>query len=153
MTAEHKVHRASPADVPALAPLFDAYRIFYGQRSDVKLAEKYLHDRLHTGESVIFFCRQPSSLAVAGFTQLYPSFSSVSAARIWILNDLFIAPECRRFGFGRALIQAVHDHARQTGAVRVVLSTENTNHPAQALYESLGYVHDTEFRTYSFTLT
>ena len=144
--------RASVDDVFLLAPLFDAYRVFYGRPSDLKLAEKFLFDRLYANESVIFFCRQLSSSSPAGFTQLYPSFSSASAGRIWILNDLFVSPEARRLSVARVLIQAAHTHARETGAVEVILSTAHTNQTAQALYESIGYLQDAEFRTYSFAI-
>ncbi len=138
-------------DVGILAPLFDAYRIFYGQPSDLNLAGKFLFERLTANESVIYFCRQ-SAGAPMGFTQLYPSFSSISAGRIWILNDLFVSPSARCLGVGRALIQAAHDHARATGASQVILSTAHTNKTAQALYKSVGYVQDTEFQNYSFKI-
>lgn len=153
MSTGLKIHKASLADVSALAPLFDAYRGFYGKPSDLNRAEKFLRERLAANESVIFYCRKPSSDAIAGFTQLYPFFSSVSAARILVLNDLYVMPDSRRLGIARALMQAAHDHARQTGAVHVDLSTAHTNKSAQALYESFGYVHDTDFRTYSLTIT
>ncbi len=152
MSSELQVFQASREDVHSLAPLFDAYRVFYGRPSDLKIAEQFLRDRLGAGESVIYFCRRLSSGSLAGFTQLYPSFSSVSARRIWILNDLFVTPEARRLGVGRVLIQAAHNHARETSALRVVLSTAHTNLAAQALYEAIGYVRDSEFRSYSFTI-
>lgn len=152
MSSELKTFRAAAEDVPLLAPLFDAYRTFYGRSSDLKLAKTFLSDRLKAEESVIFYCRQLSSDSPVGFMQLYPSFSSVSAGRIWILNDLFVSSEARRLGVGRVLIQAAHDHARETGALRVVLSTAHTNQTAQALYESIGYIQDTEFRSYSFAI-
>jgi GNAT superfamily N-acetyltransferase len=152
VSSELETFRAAAKDVPLLAPLFDAYRVFYGRSSDLKLAENFLSDRLNADESVIFYCRQLSSDSPVGFTQLYPSFSSVSVGRIWILNDLFVSPEVRRLGVGRVLIQAAHDHARDTGALRVVLSTAHTNKTAQMLYESVGYIQDTEFRSYSFAI-
>ena len=54
---------------------------------------------------------------IVGFAQLYPSFSSVSLRPIRILNDLFVDPDHRRSGAGRALLDAARDHARQTGAI------------------------------------
>jgi GNAT superfamily N-acetyltransferase len=150
MPPELQVLKASLEDVPLIAPLFDAYRVFYSQPSNLKLAETFLCDRLNAGESVIFFCRQSSSNSVTGFTQLYPSFSSVTAGRIWILNDLFVCPTARRLGVARMLVQAAHNYAYETRAARVVLSTAHRNKAAQALYESLGYVYDTEFRSYFF---
>jgi GNAT superfamily N-acetyltransferase len=62
-----------------------------------------------------------------GFAQLYPSFSSGSLARIFILNDLFVSPEARRCGAGIGLLQAAVDYGRRVGALRLVLSTEVSN--------------------------
>jgi len=87
-----------------------------------------------------------------GFTQLYPSFSSGALARIYVLNDLFVDPNARRAGAGAALLEAAADYARRVGAIRLVLSTELTNIPAQALYEKLGWKRNIEFCTYQLGL-
>ena len=84
-----------------------------------------------------------------GFCQLYPSFCSVIAQPIYTLYDLFVAPEARKSGAGRALMQAAHEHAKQHGFARLDLSTAGTNHKAQALYESLGWVRDEVFLYYN----
>jgi GNAT superfamily N-acetyltransferase len=109
-----------------------------------------LLERLHHNQSVIFLAFDGA--AAAGFTQLYPSFSSAAMARIFILNDLFVATEARRRGIGAALLQAAAEYGRRMGAVRLVLSTEETNITAQALYEREGWTRDTVFRTYQLTL-
>ena len=90
----------------------------------------------------------PSDGKLSGFTQLYPSLSSVSMARIFVLNDLFVDPAQRRGGVGRALLETAHAFARGQGAVRVTLETAVDNTSAQALYESLGYVRDGAFHRY-----
>ena len=87
-----------------------------------------------------------------GFTQLYPSYSSVSMNPIWILNDLFVAEEARRRGVGARFLHAARDHASRTGAVRLALSTAVTNSTAQALYERDGWRRDNEFLHYEFEL-
>jgi ribosomal protein S18 acetylase RimI-like enzyme len=87
-----------------------------------------------------------------GFTQLYPSFSSVSMKPIWVLNDLFVAGTARRRGIGARLLTAATDHASQTGAARLVLSTAVDNANAQALYERLGWQKDAAFLQYEFEL-
>ena len=84
-----------------------------------------------------------------GFTQLYPSFSSVSARRTWILNDLYVAAAARRRGVARYLMEVAHAHSMETGALRVTLSTARDNTPAQALYDSLGYVRETGMFEYA----
>lgn len=144
------VSRATPVDLDALAPLFDAYRVFYRQASDLATARAFLGQRLQHRESVVFMARDRTS--ALGFTQLYPAFSSVSARRIWILNDLFVAPRARQRGVARALMSAARAFAFETGALRLVLETAEDNGPAQALYESLGYVRETGERHYALTL-
>jgi len=145
-----QIRRAGLNDFEAIAPLFDSYRRFYQQTSDLPLARAFISERLKRNESVIFLAEDGQHVPL-GFTQLYPSFSSVSARPIWILNDLFVAPDARGQQVGRQLLNAARDHALATGAKRLVLSTAIDN-PAQRLYESLGYVKDTEFLHYELGL-
>lgn len=145
------VGRATPDDLDALTRLFDAYRVFYRQASDPALARAFLHERLQRAESVIFIARGASGDAV-GFTQLYPSFSSVSARRTWILNDLFVVRDARRRGVARALMERARAFASETGALRLMLETAEDNHPGRSLYESLGYLHDAGTRHYILAL-
>ena len=90
--------------------------------------------------------------APVGFTQLYPFFSSVRLRRVWILNDLFVAPASRRSGVARALMDAARDFARGDGAASLELATERTNTSAQALYDDLGYERDDAYWHYALTL-
>lgn len=145
-----EIHRAGPADVDAIAPLFDAYRGFYGRPSDLQLARTFLADRLGTGESVVLFAVDQGR--ACGFTQLYPLFSSLRCRPTWMLSDLFVAPEQRRGGIGRRLMDAAHAFARERGAAAIELDTAHTNTAAQALYVSLGYERDLEFRHYALSL-
>jgi ribosomal protein S18 acetylase RimI-like enzyme len=147
-----QIRRASAADLSIVAELFDGYRQFYGQPADYPLAEAFLRDRLTNNESVIFLAVDPATGAGLGFVQLYPSFSSIAARRIWILNDLFVAPAARRRGIGRALLDAARDHALATGAKRLVLSTAAANRQARALYEAYGYKQDAVFLAYRLEL-
>ena len=146
------IHSATVADVALLAPLFNDYRYFYGKPADLPRAEKFLRERLTAGESVVLWARVGERATPAAFTQLYPTFSSVSTARVWVLNDLYVAPEFRRGGIAQALIAAARTHAMTAGAIRLDLSTGESNHSAQTLYESLGFVRETGFRYYSLAL-
>ncbi|MDB5105926.1 MAG: acetyltransferase [Fibrobacteres bacterium] len=141
------ITQAAPADVALIAPLFDAYRVFYEADPDLAGAVRYLLDRLTKGESRIFFAWQdgPDGREPMGFTQLYPSFSSVSMQRLWILNDLYVAPAFRKRGAGAALMERARAFALEDGAKGLSLATQNHNHSAQALYEKMGYGRDTEF--------
>jgi ribosomal protein S18 acetylase RimI-like enzyme len=152
MSAPCTITQASLDDLDALAPLFDGYRVFYKRASDPAAAREFLRERLALRESVIFIARDGSGEA-AGFTQLYPCFSSVSARRLWILNDLFVSESARGRGVARALMAAARNHALQTGAIRLVLQTARDNARAQALYESLGYVRSDGMYEYSLELS
>lgn len=74
------ISKVTNAELAAVAPLFNNYRVFYGQPSDLALATSFLAERITNEESVILLAKDDSGKPV-GFTQLYPSFSSVSAAR------------------------------------------------------------------------
>ena len=145
------VKRAMLADLELLAPLFDAYRQFYQQAPDLALAREFLRERLERDESVIFLALGAKGSA-AGFTQLYPCFSSASARRIFILNDLFVVAAARRRGVGHLLLAAAAEFGRSQGAVRLTLSTAHTNTPAQSLYEAQGWQRDDVFRSYHLPL-
>jgi ribosomal protein S18 acetylase RimI-like enzyme len=142
---------AAVSDVERVAPLFDAYRQFYGLAPDPELARQYLAERLSRGESVVLLAERAVGVSL-GFVQMYPTFSSLRAARTFILYDLFVDPAARQRGVGRRLMEAAAEEARRRGAVSLVLSTAKTNHRAQRLYESLGWVRDEEFYEYNLRL-
>jgi ribosomal protein S18 acetylase RimI-like enzyme len=144
------VRRATLSDLDALSGLFDRYRQFYRCASDAAAARAFLQERLQGGESVIFLAHEGK--AAAGFTQLYPSFSSTSLGRTFILNDLFVEQRCRRRGAGAQLMRAATDFARSAGAIGLTLATARTNATAQALYESMGWRRDEEFCVYELDL-
>jgi ribosomal protein S18 acetylase RimI-like enzyme len=148
------IRRATADDVDRLAPLFDAYRQFYRQPADVSLARGFLAARLGREQSVVFLAETAGTSApeACGFTQLYPMFSSLGCRPSWILSDLFVARPFRRGGVGRRLMEAAHAFAGEQGAATVELDTAHTNTTAQALYESLGYAQDLEFRHYVLRL-
>lgn len=143
------ITRAAPADLDALAALFDAYRQFYGQPPDVPRARQWLRERLRFGESVVLVARRDG--AMAGFVQLYPMYSSVRTARTWILNDLYVDAGVRRQGVARALLDAAAGFAREDGAAGISLETTADNAAARALYRSAGWHEDaTQWYSRSF---
>ena len=133
-----------------MAELFDAYRQFYGREPAPDACSRFVQARLETGDSVLFVALLKS--APVGFTQLYPSFSSIRMGRTYILNDLFVAREARGRGVATALIGAAETFAREAGAVGMDLSTARNNETAQALYRSLGWHRDETFVTFNRSL-
>lgn len=134
------ISRAGPADLDALAALFDAYRQFYGQPSDPALARQWLRERLRFGESTVLLAKRAGS--TVGFAQLYPMFSSVRTAKTWILNDLYVDAGARRQGVARALLDAAATFAREDGAAGIALETSRDNAAARALYLAAGWQED-----------
>ncbi|AOA53645.1 dTDP-fucosamine acetyltransferase [Bacillus subtilis] len=106
--------------------------------------------RLENHESVILIAEENGEFI--GFTQLYPTFSSVSMKRIYILNDLFVVPHARTKGAGGRLLSAAKDYAGENVAKCLTLQTEHHNRKARSLYEQNGYEEDTAFVHYSLNV-
>ena len=145
------IFQATIDDLEGVSSVFNLYRMFYQQESDIEGAKSYIKDRLEKEDSVIFVVKDKESYV--GFTQLYPTFSSVSMKRVWILNDLYVDAAVRRKGVGEMLLQKAKDYANETGAKSISLSTAVDNYGAQRLYEKNGYKKDSEFYQYEIRLT
>lgn len=115
-----KIHQATINDIDNIVPLFDAYRQFYCQPSDTALARSFLLERFKHQQSVIFLAADTTDQTI-GFVQLFPSFSSARASRIYILNDLFVIPSARRQGVAACLLQKVAVFGHSMGALRCSL--------------------------------
>ncbi|GGY05050.1 putative N-acetyltransferase YhfO [Litchfieldella qijiaojingensis] len=145
------VRHAKLRDVEALGELLDGYRVFYDQPSDLASARNFLAHRLGLGDSHLLVYEGEGG-ELLGFVQLYPLFSTVRLAPLWLLNDLFVAPNARERGIGRALMIAARDLAQANGVRHLKLATQIENHTAQRLYESLGWQRDTVFHHYALTV-
>ncbi|WP_458354631.1 N-acetyltransferase family protein [Peribacillus frigoritolerans] len=134
------IQKATLHELESLTELFNLYRVFYEQTSDPGRAREFLRERLTNGESVVFMAFDEG--IPVGFVQLYPSFSSVSMMRSWVLNDLFVKESARKKGFGEGLLNAAIAFARETGAKGVSLETGKENVNAQKLYEKIGFARE-----------
>ena len=133
--------------------LFDQYRVFYKQRSDINLAKRFITERLENHESIIFVAY--NSDKPIGFTQLYPKYSSARATKNWILNDLYVDENHRGKGVARALIKESMTFAKSSSAIFLQIQTASDNFPAQKLYEFIGFqkqAADDTFFLYKITV-
>ena len=146
-----QAQRADASHLDQVARLFDAYRVFYGQPSNLQQSRDFIAERIARDESAIFLALDSGGEAL-GFVQLYPTFSSIDAHRTWLLNDLFTTPAARGRGVGTLLMNTARAFALSTGAKGLVMETATDNYGAQRLYESLGYVRDTGYYTYCLDL-
>jgi len=128
-----------------LAPMFDGYRVFYKQPSDLESAKEFLKDRIRNDESIIYMAYIDGK--AVGFTLLYPLFSSVSLKPMYLLNDLYVKADYRGQGIGKALIDKAKALCEKEKNKGLTLQTASDN-PAQKLYERLGFVKDHDLYYY-----
>ena len=145
-----KIIRATARDVPIIAPLFDAYRVFYKQESDIETAHNFLKVRLSNQQSIVLIAFWAGE--AVGFTQLYTTYSSVSLQPFYILNDLYVNPESRGKGIGESLLDEAKKVCKSSQFKGLALETAVDN-PAQALYEKLGWKKDAGYFHYFWTNT
>jgi ribosomal protein S18 acetylase RimI-like enzyme len=106
---------------------------------------------MRLGDSVVLVAIGESG-TLTGFTQLYPSLCSLELAPIFVLYDLFVHPDARGTGVAGSLLDAARKLGVDSGAARLELATAHTNIPAQRLYESLGWLRDSEYLHYELPL-
>ena len=130
-----------------VVPLFNAYREFYGQSSDLQQAEQFIQERVMGAESIIFLAYLEEE--PVGFAQLFPVFSSVAMKRAFLLNDLFVAKQARKQGVAQALMEQCYSYCQQEDARYMMLETARDNAQAQKLYEKMGMTIDETVYYYS----
>ena len=136
------IRRAKKKDIDKLSVLFDKYRIFYKQSSDIDNARSFLKKRMKRKEPVIFVAEERKELI--GFMQLFPIFSSVSMKRTWLLNDLYVNERARGMGTAAKLLDAAKDFGAETNSKWLILQTAADNFTAQKVYEKNGWVRETD---------
>ena len=143
-----KIEQAGLADITELAVLFDAYRVFYKQESDIAGAERFLSEKISNLQSVIYIAKDAGK--AVGFTQLYPIYSSVSMKNAWLLNDLFVDEQERGKGIADLLLKQAALLGAETDCGWLLLKTATDNFRAQHVYERNGWKKDEVFYSYYF---
>lgn len=144
-----RIVKATLEHLDLLAPLFVKYREFYGELPFPDSSRAFLEKRLTRDESVIYLAlAADDEKKLLGFCQLYPSYSSLSLKRVWILNDIYVAEDARRQLVADHLMRTAKKMAKDTQAVRMRVSTSSNNEVAHKVYESIGFREDTQFKNY-----
>ena len=120
-----------------LAEIFDQYRVHYGEASDVTRSARWLDENLSASRLSAFVAEEGRSLIGFAITVELPA--SLRLARFWQIRDLFVLPTHRRLGVARTLLASVREAAIASGALRLVVQTEDDNKPALRLYTDSGY--------------
>ena len=147
-----RIVQATLEHLDQLTPLFIKYRELFGQVAYPESSRKFLSTRISRKESVIYLALADDEDKLLGYCQLFPSYSSLSLKRVWILNDIFVAEDARRMLVADRLLQTAKQMAKETNAVRMRVATSVSNEVAQKTYESIGFREDTRFKNYILEL-
>ncbi len=147
-----RIVQATLEHLDLLTPMFIKYREFFGELALPDSSRKFLENRLKRKESVIYMALADEEDRLLGYCQLYPSFSSLSLKRVWILNDIYVAEDARRQLVADRLLQTAKKMAKDTNASRLRAATSQNNLAAQKTYESIGFREDTVFKNYTLEL-
>ena len=133
------ISRVAEEDLDELLPLMRGYADFYeasptdGQLLSVSRALSADPSR----EGVQFIARDGAGHAI-GFATVFWLWSTLSASRVGLMNDLFVAPEGRGSGAAEALIERCRGACLERGATRLTWQTAKDNERAQKVYERIG---------------
>lgn len=141
----------TPSEIEALAEIFDEYRVHYGEASDVSRSAGWLAENLGTSRLRAFVAADDDELLGFAITTDIPA--SLSLAHFWQIRDMYVLPRHRRTGVGRALLASVRAAAVASGAVRLVLQTEEDNDAALRLYTDRGYSAIEGYRSLALPLS
>ncbi|HEX4731044.1 MAG TPA: GNAT family N-acetyltransferase [Solirubrobacterales bacterium] len=121
-----------------LLPLIAAYQGFYEvDEIDNDRNRLFFRRFIAPSEDGLIVAARDEGGAILGYACLYWHFSSLAAVETVLMNDLFVAPEARGHGVGRALIEASAAVARERGAAWLEWATAPDNYTAQRLYDSM----------------
>jgi GNAT superfamily N-acetyltransferase len=134
-----RIARVGEADLAELLPLVRGYCDFYGVApSDdalLALSRALIADPERQG---VQFLARDGDRAAVGFATVFWLWSTLSATRVGLMNDLFVTAAARGAGAADALIEACRSACRERGATRLAWQTAKDNHRARAVYDRVG---------------
>lgn len=141
-----RIETVTPATFELVLPLIAAYQQFYGAAPDDARNRAHFGRFLAGDARGIQFVALAGNDAALGFATLYFPFSSVVAAAICLMNDLFVVPQARGRGVGRALIEHCCHYAGEHGFASLSWQTAQSNTVAQRLYDSIDTTQSAWYR-------
>ncbi|MEU4317127.1 GNAT family N-acetyltransferase [Nocardia sp. NPDC024068] len=148
VTPAVQVRRAVPGDVPALVDLVYGLADYEKARHECTLTAGQLHTALFGPGAAVFAHTALLDDRIAGCAIWFLNFSTWDGVHGIYLEDLFVTPEARGSGLGRALLAALAQEAHAHGYSRVSWSVLTWNTPSIGFYESLGAVIQDEWVGY-----
>ncbi len=155
MSTEHVITRVGEEDLEELLPLLRGYCDFYkvspSDEALLAVSRALIADPEREGLQLIARQVSDPTHPAVGFATVYWTWQTLSAARLGVMNDLFIAPEARGTGLADRLIAACRERAAEHGAGELAWQTAKDNFRAQAVYERVGG-HRSEWLDYSLAV-
>jgi GNAT superfamily N-acetyltransferase len=138
-------------EIEVLAEMFDQYRVQYGEASDATRSACWLDENLGMGRLRAFVAEDDEKLIGFAITMELPA--SLRLTHFWQIRDLFVLPTHRRLGVARTLLTSVREAAIASGALRLVVQTEEDNDSALRLYTDSGYAPIKGYRSLMLPLS
>jgi GNAT superfamily N-acetyltransferase len=146
------IRPATPADVPVILAFVHAHAEYENSPGEVVATEAGYHEALF-GETSLAFCHLAElDGTVVGMAMWFRNFSTWLGKPGIFLEDLFVSPDARGHGLGKALLIALVDLAAERGYSRVEWTVLNSNTNAQGFYRSLGAAPMADWTTWRITL-
>ncbi len=135
---DRNVRLAAAADAPVFGRLLQAFNDEYDEPTpSAEVIAERAAPLIASGEVTVLFAGEGPD----GFAELRFRPSLYTGALDAYLEELYVVPERRGEGLGRALLEGAMEHARSRGADRIDLNTAESDLAARALYESAGFTN------------
>jgi GNAT superfamily N-acetyltransferase len=132
------IRTATAADVPLILSFIQGIAAFEKLSHEVETTEQKLHDTLFGERAFAEVILAYEADTPVGFALFFHNYSTFRAKPGIYLEDLFVNPEHRGKGYGKALLQRVIDLAKERECGRVEWSVLDWNTPAIDFYKSMG---------------
>nr|WP_221379389.1 GNAT family N-acetyltransferase [Actinoplanes polyasparticus] len=124
----------SLGDIDAAAGLLDQYRQHYGANPAPEAVGAWLREQIESARARVYLAGEADGICTVAVVP-----AALTLRTVWLVRDLYVRPAARRRGVARALLTAVAEEARASGAHRLSLQTETDNVRAIELYTRTGF--------------
>ncbi|HEY2507340.1 MAG TPA: GNAT family N-acetyltransferase [Streptosporangiaceae bacterium] len=145
------IRTARPGDVPAIYQLIRDLAEYERALAEVTATKEQLQQSLFGPDPAVFAHVAEHEGEVAGFALWFLNYSTWVGRHGIYLEDLYVRPELRRLGYGRALLTELAALCAERGYGRLEWAVLDWNLPARQFYESLGATGMTEWTVHRLT--
>ncbi|MCH0538611.1 GNAT family N-acetyltransferase [Streptomyces sp. MUM 203J] len=146
------IRTAVPADVPVLYSMVRELALYEKALEEVRATEEQLREALFGERPAVYaYVAEDEGGEVVGFALWFLNFSTWRGVHGICLEDLYVRPEARGGGYGKALLRELARTCAERGYERLEWSVLDWNEPAIGFYRSLGAEPMSEWTVYRLT--